>query len=88
MRAAEWRPRRRPDLHEVRLDDELVLLHPDGNVHRLDRSATAVFDLCDGVRTVAEIVGVLSEVSGAAYLNIEGDVVNLLQQLGALDITV
>jgi pyrroloquinoline quinone biosynthesis protein D len=48
---------------EVR--EEHLLLVPEGAV-RLNPTAVAVLELCDGERTVEDIVGVLSERYGGA----------------------
>lgn len=79
-------PGRTDGLHVIRLDDEVVLLHPDGGVHRLDRTATVVFDLCDGERSVSQIVAELSEASGLPIGEIERDVIALLAQLEGLGV--
>ena len=50
------RPRTRADLVEVELDDELVILdEASGDLHHLNHTASAIFALCDGTSTIAEI---------------------------------
>jgi coenzyme PQQ biosynthesis protein PqqD len=61
---------------EVR--DEHLLLIPEGAV-RLNPTAVAVLELCDGRRTVDEIVTALSERYGGA--DIGGDVQQLVDAL-------
>jgi len=57
-----------------------VLLIPEGAV-RLNPTAVAVLELCDGQRTVDEIAATLSERYGGA--DVSGDVRELLDALTA-----
>jgi pyrroloquinoline quinone biosynthesis protein D len=61
---------------EVR--EEHVLLIPEGAV-RLNPTAVAVLELCDGERTLDEIAGALSERYGGA--DVGGDVAELVDAL-------
>ena len=61
---------------EVR--QEHVLLIPEGAV-RLNPTAVAVLELCDGERTIEEIAGALSERYGGA--DVSGDVRELVDAL-------
>jgi pyrroloquinoline quinone biosynthesis protein D len=61
---------------EVR--EEHVLLIPEGAV-RLNPTAVAVLELCDGERTLDEIAGVLSERYGGA--DVSSDVAELVDAL-------
>ena len=61
---------------EVR--EEHVLLIPEGAV-RLNPTAVAVLELCDGERSVEEIAGTLSERYGGA--DVSGDVEELVAAL-------
>jgi hypothetical protein len=81
MRPPALLPQPFPGLHRVRLDDELVLWHPRGDLHHLDRAATAVFDLLDVELTVSGVVTRLAETTGAPAAAIERDVLALLEQL-------
>ena len=53
----------RVDLFMVeRLDDDLLLYHPTKTLTvRLNESASAIWDLCDSRRSVAEMAAVLRE---------------------------
>jgi|SRR5436853_1400103 hypothetical protein len=54
-------PHRRPDLIERELSDELVLYDPESDrAYLLNRSAAAIWDLCDGTRSLEEIARELS----------------------------
>ena len=61
---------------EVR--EEHVLLIPEGAV-RLNPTAVAVLELCDGERSLEEIAGTLSERYGGA--DVSGDVEELVAAL-------
>lgn len=58
--------------------DEHVLLIPEGAV-RLNPTAVAVLELCDGKRTIEEIAVALSERYGGA--DVSGDVQELVDAL-------
>ncbi|HYB29131.1 MAG TPA: pyrroloquinoline quinone biosynthesis peptide chaperone PqqD [Solirubrobacteraceae bacterium] len=62
---------------EVR--EEHLLLVPEGAV-RLNPTAVAVLELCDGERSVDEIIGVLSERYGGA--DVGDDVRGLVEAMG------
>ena len=61
---------------EVR--EEHLLLIPEGAV-RLNPTAASVLELCDGERSLDEIVGALSERYGGA--DVRGDVVELVDAM-------
>ncbi len=53
----EYRPRLRPDVRLRLLEHEAVILLPDGDqACVLNPPATAVLTLCDGSRTVSELI--------------------------------
>jgi PqqD family protein of HPr-rel-A system len=54
--AAIKAPPRRSDLREERLDGEAIVADPrTGHTHRLNASALAIWDACDGRATTREI---------------------------------
>jgi hypothetical protein len=79
------RPGRAQDVREYPLGDE-VLLFADGRqvVHALNTSAWAVWDLCDGSRTVREIARELAELVGRDPASLEPEVVRTVEELGKL----
>jgi hypothetical protein len=81
-------PRLRQDLHKIRLDGELVVWQPSGDLHRFDPIATAVVDLLDGERTVTEIATLLAQATGASPTEIEQDVLALLDELSQLSLLI
>jgi len=78
-------PGRAGDVREYPLGDE-VLLFADGRqvVHALNTSAWAVWDLCDGSRTVREIARELGELVGRDPESLEPEVVRTVEELGKL----
>jgi PqqD family protein of HPr-rel-A system len=63
---APIRPQVRDDLMVVELDGEAVVYDEvTGDLHKLNPSATLVFDLCDGTSTVREMA---SDIAAAASL--------------------
>jgi hypothetical protein len=79
------RPGRTEDVREYPLGDE-VLLFAGGRqvVHALNTSAWAVWDLCDGSRTVREIARDLAELVGRDPESLESEVVRTVEELGKL----
>lgn len=80
------RPRQAAGVREFPLGDAEMLLMSEGRqvVHTLNASAWAVWDLCDGTRTVvaiAEEVGALLKRPPAELLD---DIRATVQQLGSL----
>lgn len=59
--------------------EEHLLLVPEGAV-RLNPTAVAVLELCDGERSVEDIIGVLSERYGGA--DVGDDVRGLVEAMG------
>jgi hypothetical protein len=82
---AATRPGRADDVREYPLGDE-VLLFADGRqvVHALNASAWAVWDLCDGSRTVREIARDLAELVGRDPESLEPEAVRTVEELGKL----
>lgn len=66
-------------LHRDRVRDRIVLLFPEGAL-ALNETAAQVLELCDGVRTLDEIVAQLSDQYGA---DVRADVVELLDSIVA-----
>ncbi|MCK6546407.1 PqqD family protein [Myxococcota bacterium] len=78
----ERRPARAPGLAHAELDGELVLVHADGgHVVYLNATAALVWSLCDGERTVAEIVALLGEAYPDAAARMASDVEVALREL-------
>lgn len=78
----EKRPARAPGLEHAELDGELVLVHADGgHVVYLNATAALVWGLCNGERSVAEIVALLGEAYPDAAAQLAGDVEAALREL-------
>lgn len=75
-------PRRRDEVLTQRAAQTVVLLDADsGEYYALDDVGGRVWDLCDGTRTVADIVGTLCLEYDAPAGTIEADVVGMLGEL-------
>ncbi len=60
--AAIVAPRRRTDLVEEGLNNEAILSDPcTGHIHWLNKTAVAVWHLCDGEATTRQIAGRMAE---------------------------
>lgn len=58
----QLRPSHIDGVREYKLGDELLLYAPDSkDAHVLNTSAMAIWQLCDGNRTVAEIIETVAE---------------------------
>lgn len=73
-----------------RLDDELVLLHPAHNlIVHCNQTGALIWQLCDGQRTITEIVELLSAAYPEAETEIALEVPEIIQTLitrGALTV--
>lgn len=82
MIAPETRYRQKEGLLSQRAADTRVLLDPaDGNYFALDDVSGRIWDLCDGNRTVAEIVSTLCAEYDAPQETVEADVLEFLGEL-------
>lgn len=81
---SDARPRQMPDVTASDLDDELVLynLRTD-QVHVLNATAAAIWELCDGSLSVREIADVLAEACRVPLARVEPDVQNMLAEFHA-----
>ena len=80
-RAETGKPRLAPGCRWATHEDQPVLLFPEGMI-RLKGTAQAIMELCDGRRTIPEIVSVLSQRYRAADpARIADDVDSLLSSL-------
>jgi pyrroloquinoline quinone biosynthesis protein D len=78
----ESRLRRRDRVLTQRAADEWVLLNlDDGQYFALDEVSGRVWDLCDGSRSVADVVAALAAEYDAPRGTIESDVMDFLQEM-------
>lgn len=76
-----------PSVQAIAIGDEAVLWAPrDGSVVRLNRSAAAIWDLCDGRRRVTEIAQALGERFGCDAEELVADVRSTLTSLAEKDL--
>jgi hypothetical protein len=81
----EMRPLRRSDLDARTVDGELVILdRAKGTVHRLNETASSIWNDCDGNRTTAEIAARLAERVQRTPDDVLDDVVGAIRTLGQL----
>jgi hypothetical protein len=69
--------RRRPPLVEwVEIEGEAVVWNAEQDaLHRLDRTATLVFQLCDGTASLAQTAADLADAFGQPVTSVHADVV-------------
>jgi len=77
-----WRPHASAGYHVEELDGDLLLLHPSNQIIlHTNQTAALVWRLCDGERSVAEIVALLGDAYPEASADIAADVPALLLEL-------
>lgn len=82
MMSLENRLRRKERVLAQQVSGTLVLLNlDDGHYHALNRVAARVWDLCDGTRSVSDVVSVLCQEYDAPAEMIQVDVLELLEDL-------
>lgn len=82
----ELKPRPQPVWQAEQMDDELLLFRPsDGRVVYCNPTAGLVWRLCDGERTVGEMIALLAEAYPQAAMTLPTDVVQALQALADAD---
>jgi PqqD family protein of HPr-rel-A system len=78
-------PKRRTDLSFRDLDGETVVLDRRlGKVHQLNRTASYVWQRCDGRTELREIIASLAQSYGAEPGDVEGDVAAVMAQFAEL----
>jgi hypothetical protein len=76
------RPRRRPEARRLVEKGRIVISDADGRaVVSLNESAAAVWELCDGTTSVAEMVAAICDLSSIAPSRASTDVVRTLKAL-------
>jgi len=82
MISVETRPRRAESVLAQRSADSLVLLSPEsGQYYTLDEVGARVWELCDGVRSVDDVVASVHAEYDAPLDMIRSDVLELLEEL-------
>ena len=82
MTISKNRPCRKPDYRLELLDNELLLFHPtETQILYCNETASVIWQLCDGQRTVPEIVDMLRAAFPEAVDTIAGDVHSVLETL-------
>ena len=71
-----------PELEWVEIDGEcIVWSHRSQQLHRLDRVASVIFQLCDGQSTVADTVDDLAHSFGVDRQRVDADVADCVRFL-------
>ena len=77
-------PRRSQAVVEQRASESLVLVHIDsGRYYALEGTGDRIWQLCDGERTLGEIIAAVSKHYGEDPATVRGDATELLGQLAA-----
>jgi hypothetical protein len=77
----ESKPRRKTDYRLEILDGEMVLYHPaETKILYFNQTASLIWQLCDGERTAAEMITLLSESYPESVGEIATDVQATLEQ--------
>ncbi len=72
-------PEKRPNLETELVDQELIVLDTENQkVHKLNGTAAAVFESCDGSQSVDDIVSWLCDTFDVPRTQVEGDVRQIL----------
>ena len=72
----------KPDFFLEQMDDEIIVYHPTLTTSLyFNQTGALIWQLCDGQRTVAEIVALLSQTYPESEAQIEAEVTALLQSL-------
>lgn len=78
----ESRPRQRDKVIKQTTSDTLVLVNmDDGQCYGLNEVGGRLWELCDGTRSVAEVVAILSREYEAPEDLVAADVVEILEEL-------
>ena len=81
------KPKIREDLTIEELDGEAVVYDEESTeLHHLNRTATIVFDLCDGSATMAEMAEDISAVFGVPVNQVEPEVRALIRRFRKIDL--
>jgi len=83
-------PRRNPEFTVAGTGKGIALARHGGAPMILNQSAGLVWGLCDGERTVADIVRLLAEAYPEAAVDLPGDVARIVRELhlqGVLDLS-
>jgi hypothetical protein len=82
MPTLESRPRHQDQILTQRASDSQILLNlAGGEYYALDEVGSRVWELCDGTRTVGEVVVIVSGEYDAPADTIQADVLELLEDL-------
>jgi coenzyme PQQ biosynthesis protein PqqD len=88
--AMAQRPQKKSGFRLEVMDEDILLYDPQGEkIVQLNQPASLIWELCDGVRAVSEIVDLLASAYPESAGEIGGDVLETLQSLfevGCIDL--
>ena len=86
---ADAHPKRKDDILKRDADETVVLLNlKDGQYYALNEVGGRVWELCDGSRTVNDVVTTLCSEYDAPRETLEADVMEILEELSGADLLV
>jgi Coenzyme PQQ synthesis protein D (PqqD) len=85
--SAQIKPYRRPGVIHYEAADEIVVYCPaTSQAASLNESARAIWELCDGTRTIDDICTELAQWTTLPATQLRDDVLNAIDRLCALDL--
>ncbi len=89
MKELKNRPKRKEKVLKQETPESVVLLNlDDGQYYALNEVGGRIWDLCDGSRSILEIVAVLCQEYDAPAETIEADVLEILEDLESAGLVV
>jgi len=81
------KPKRRADLAVVQIDGEAVIYDErSGHIHRLNQTATLVFECCDGRSTIPDVAADFAAVYGAPVGQMERQIRSVIRRFQLRDL--
>ncbi|MCI0469408.1 MAG: PqqD family protein [Nitrospirae bacterium] len=79
---AIWRPKVKDGVLFRAVDDEMVVFDPEGDeVHLLNLTAAAAFEMCDGTLSIDEIIANIKSAAKKTDSLVESDIHKLFSEL-------
>lgn len=74
-------PKRRADLTIREVDGEVIVLnHRLGEIHQLNATASFVWNLCDGQKSVEDIISLVAREYGGSAVEVDMDIRRVIVQ--------
>lgn len=76
------KPKRLPGLRVKEVEEEILIFKPEtGEAFLLNPTASAIFELCDGERTVSSIISTILSLVEADPEKVQADVMKALEEM-------